>query len=422
MTKRNLATACLQGVCGLMVLGLLPASAVANDTCNGLINVDYVGAPPVTPIGDTVDLEIRFGTGSIQGGTSLTLERFALDLDCNASFPLTPPCTDEGPLVQYEGDATISSNCPGIVWTTGHAVSPNPNRVMFTASPALVIPANQPTLPGFCSITFRVRVLGSSVDVTPGKIEQLVGYDVAACDNGVLLSGGFQTSAIETPVAPHFSCYEIVRSDIPDIPGIVLEDRFGTTTVTVKEPKRLCTPTSKNGEDPLAPLLPDHLVAYTIDRTAGSFVQPKDLQIANQFGVFTADLRRQRLLMTPSVKSFVAPPPPPLVSSPVPHFQCYGLGRVDGGRNLNGLPIEDQFAAFTVDLSRRGPFRLCVPVNKNNEDPAAPANPNAMLCTRTRDDTWPLPQLNLFVNNQFGPAPVQVTQYDDLCIPSTILD
>jgi hypothetical protein len=381
-----------------------------------------VGAPPVTAIGDTVDLEVRFGTGSIQGGTQLTLESFVLNLDCNAAFPLTPPCTDEGPLVQYEGDPFISTDCPGIVWTTTHAVSPNPNEVVFTATPPLVIPANQPTLPGFCSVTFRVRVLGASTDVTPGRLEQLVGYDVGSCDNGVLLSGGFQSSAIETPVEPHFNCYEIVRSNIPDIPGVVLEDRFGTTTVTVKEPKRLCAPADKNGEDPAAPLLPDHLAAYTIDRTAGSFVQQKGLQISNQLGVFTANLSRQKVVMTPSAKSLMPPPPPPLVASPLRHFQCYSLRGVKGSANIDGIPVEDQFAAFTVGLSKRGPFRLCVPVNKNGQDPTAPMDPRALFCNRKRNDTWPFPELDLFITNQFGPAPIRITRYEDLCVPSTLLN
>src|SRR5262249_34693145 len=91
---------------GLIALALaaLPCTALADNTCNGYINIDYVGAPPVSNIGDVVRMKITFGTGNILGGTKLTINSFEVDLDCNANFPLVPPCTDEGAIIEYEGD------------------------------------------------------------------------------------------------------------------------------------------------------------------------------------------------------------------------------------------------------------------------------------------------------------------------------
>ncbi len=419
MRTRSLFATMVRSVPGLVLGLMLPGAASANDTCNGFINIDYVGAPPLTPIGDTVDVKLNFGSGSIQGGTKLTINSFQFNLDCNATFPLAAPCVDEGPIVQYEGDANIITDCP-TTFTTSQGISTIPNKVVFTANPPLDIPPNVPTLPGFCSVTFRVRVLAASIDGVPG-IQQVAGYDIGACDNGVLLSGGFQSSQIDTPPPLHFDCYEIVRANIPDIAGLTLEDRFGTTTATITEAKRLCAPTDKNGESPGAEAAPDHLVSYTLKTTGGTFQKPKDVNVVNQFGTLTVDVVAPVLLKTPSSKSLVPPSPPPLVGSNVPHFQCYKLNDVKGSPGTKGISLLDQFGPLTVDLDKRGPFRLCVPVNKNGEDPGAKDNPGVLLCYTTRNDKLPFGDKQVFINNQFGPLGTKITQLDELCVPSTIL-
>src|SRR5262245_64825069 len=113
------------GVSALALATLLPIAAWANDTCNGFINFDYVGAPPVTPIGEVTRVRATLGTGSIQGGTKLTINSMQFNLDCNANFPLTPPCTNEGAIVQFEGN--ITTTCP-TAWSTAHPVGPDPNE------------------------------------------------------------------------------------------------------------------------------------------------------------------------------------------------------------------------------------------------------------------------------------------------------
>lgn len=410
------------GVTALALAALLPAAALANDTCNGFINFDYVGAPPVTPIGDVVRVKATLGTGSIQGGTKLTITSMQFNLDCNANFPLSPPCTDEGSIVQYEGDSTIFTTCP-TVWSTGHAVSPNPNEVIFTATPPVDIPAGSATLPGTCYIEFDVRVLGASVDGS-GKIEELLGYDVAACDNGVLVSGGFQTGAIETPPPLHFDCYQVTTNgNIPDVANISLVDRFGSTTAKATEIKRLCAPTNKNNEDPSAPMSPGHLTGFEI--TSSPFQKVNDVQVVNQFGTLTLDVSRPAFLFLPTAKNPNGMPlPPPLAGSDLPHFQCYKTDDVKGDKEVNGITVQDQFlvpGSVNLDVDKRGPFRLCVPVNKNGEDPTAPTNPAALLCYTTKRDTLPFGEKFPGITNQFTSRVIKITQYDELCVPSAIL-
>jgi len=399
------------------VLGaLLPSQAVADNTCNGFINVDYVGAPPVTQIGDTVDMKLSFGTGSIQNGTQMTVNSFQVNLDCNANFPLTPPCTDEGDIVGFE--SIVGTTCP-TTWSTVHPVGPDPNKVIIEATPPLEIPANVATLPGFCTITLRLRVLGPDIDGS-GAIEELTGYDVGHCDNGILLSGGFQTSSITTPPPLHFDCYEMINGGIKPT-TVTLQDRFGTTTAKITKAKRLCAPTNKNNESPGAEAFPDHLTSYVIDSTVGPFQKPKGLQVSNQFGNLTVNVVAPVFLMTPTAKSLTPPPPPPLAGSALSHYQCYKLDGVKNAPSDRGVTLVDQFGPLTVDLDKRGPFRLCVPVNKNGEDSDAPTDPGALFCYTTRNDRLPFSQKTVFINNQFGPLGGKITQYDELCVPSTIL-
>src|SRR5262249_31056791 len=139
---------------GLAFAAVFSTAALAVDTCNGFVHIDYV-----SHVGDLVRMRVSLGTGSIQGGTKLTIESLQLFLDCNANFPLTPPCKDEGAVIEYEGDGTISTTCadPGpipIAWSTnvgpggGSAI----NQVIFTAAPALDIPAGSTTPPGACDL------------------------------------------------------------------------------------------------------------------------------------------------------------------------------------------------------------------------------------------------------------------------------
>ena len=192
----------LLGLLAIAVSAGAPGVARAVNTCNGLITIDYVGGPDFALPGDVVRVKLTLGTGSIQGGTKLNVNRLRFDLDCDSNFTLGIPCTDEGMIVEYEGDGTITTTC-GVTWTTGHAVSATPNEVVFTPSSPVMIPANQTIPPGFCALEFDVKVLARSTDSTPNEIEEVTGYlasqNDARCDNN-LTSTGQQSSSI--PLCP----------------------------------------------------------------------------------------------------------------------------------------------------------------------------------------------------------------------------
>src|SRR5438128_5074 len=231
----------------ILLLGLLavavsvtaPGVAHAVNTCNGLLTIDYVGGPDFALPGDVVRVKLTLGTGSIQGGTKLNVNRLRFDLDCNSNFTLGIPCTDEGMIVEYEGDSTITSTC-GVTWTTGHAVSATPNEVVFTPSSPVMIPANQTIPPGFCALEFDVKVLARSTDSTPNEIEETTGYlaaqNDARCDNN-LTSTGQQSSSI--PLCP--TC-----DDSNECTNDVCNQQDGTCTNPPKQDSTPCTDADSN--------------------------------------------------------------------------------------------------------------------------------------------------------------------------------
>jgi len=252
---------------------------------------------------------------------------------------------------------------------------------------------------------------------------RLVGYQIAHCDNGILDSGGFQTADITT--ARGFGCYQVPRLKIAAPQPIVkLQDRFGTTTSKPVDFHRLCAPEDKNGEDPTAPASPVHIGGFSLTSTTGTISHPKGLSLTTQFGTLKGDLGNPIFLFTPTSKSLTPPPPPPLPPNAIRHFQCYHLANVSGAPKTTGIHLIDQFTqpfgGSTADLNPNGPFSLCVPVDKNDEDAGALTDPQAMVCYTTRNDRLPFNQFTVFATNQFGGFTVTGTQFDELCEPAAI--
>src|SRR5437899_1746598 len=192
------------------VAGLAPAVA-HGATCNGLFTIDYVGGPNFALPGDTMRVRLTLGTGSIQNGTELRVNRLRFYLDCNSDLGLAVPCTDEGSIVEYEGDSTITTTCD-VTWSSTHPPSATPNEVVFTPSTPVDIPADTPVDPGFCNLEFDVKVLTTSTDGTPDQIEETTGYlasaDDASCDNNLSSSGQQSSSIPLCPSCPGTDCVD----------------------------------------------------------------------------------------------------------------------------------------------------------------------------------------------------------------------
>ncbi len=427
MSTKSRSMALGRSLPALILGAALPGTALAQDTCNGFINIDYLNAGICTEVGQSVTMKVSFGTGSIQNGTSLTIDSFQLNLDCDSTAPLTPPCLDETNKVSFDGDGTIMTDCAGVAWSTCFPACPDPNVIVFTATPSLVIPANQDTLPGFCSVTFSMTKNEESADPTPNDIEQLVGYEIAQCDNGVLLSGSFQTSSVtRCEDFVDFQCYQIPRNNTTKPNELVsVTDQFGSDpSVEVVRAEDLCAPVNKNDENPGAENSPVHLVRYLLDDVNGAaFPTVEDVRVANQFGDFVLDVKAPDQILVPTAKSVLpAGPPPPLAPDAADHYLCH---RVDVKEQPDlksiDLSLVDQFSApDSYAMKLRRVDRLCAPVSKNG---AALIDPDThYLCFVTNAPERVFPNF-LVVNlvNQFfdfDPVQVRITREQEFCVES----
>ncbi len=208
----------------------------------------------------------------------------------------------------------------------------------------------------------------------------------------------------------HFQCYEIHRPSF-DRAGVSLADALGPGTVTIKRAKRICAPADKNGEDPTAPLAPEHFTYYTLKQTS-PFVKVKGVVVDNQFGPQRVTLTKPDRMLVPTAKS-VAGPPAPLVRA-IDHYKCY---KVSGAKlKRAGIAVTDQFGSIVVDV--KTPLHLCLPAIKDDEGPLVdPAS--ALMCYKVNGLPPPVRPL-LYTLNQFGPDVCDFFGPRDFCVPSTV--
>src|SRR2546426_8752928 len=201
----------LAGLAAVLFINAHARDAGAANVCNAALDSMFVSGPnfvvPGDATRDTVRLQLTLGAGTITGsptppGPQLTLHRLKFDLDCSTGGL---PCGDQGNVVSYGGDSTVTTDCPGVTWTTNvPAGGSGTNEVVFTPSTPIVIAGG---VNNFCHLEFDLIVVnpeptsGPQSDNTPLVIEEVVGFVQAAafangdatCNNN--LQAGNQGSA-----------------------------------------------------------------------------------------------------------------------------------------------------------------------------------------------------------------------------------
>jgi hypothetical protein len=319
-------------------------------------------------------------------------------------YTITFTCSDGGPAI-----APISNTATD---TVTNASTPGSNDGTFD----IAVMAAAPLAGRTCTVSgtatlFQFGTQYNTVAMTDaGGATQIP----VACGPSTTTTTTTTTSTTITTVP--YQCYE-VDDAVFAAQGLSLVDRYGSSTVNILRPKRLCNPADENHQNPGAISQPDHLVGYDIQQMSPPFSLIRNQQVTTQFGTVTVLVARPKELLVPSAKSLVGPPPP-LGTPVVDHFKCY---IVKGAKQrVSGVEVEDEFGSLTEDLKK--PYRLCVGVDVNGGgvlDPTA-----ALLCYKLHlaQGTPPFfgPPGPVFVNDEFQATEYTVHHEREFCVPATV--
>ena len=230
---------------------------------------------------------------------------------------------------------------------------------------------------------------------------------VAGCEIGQCVQD--HLDACPEPI-DHVQCFEIKPAAFTTR-TITAQDQFGTQSLTIRFPHRLCPPVDKNQEGILDST--EHLTAYKA-KSVAKFTKRLNQTVVNQFGTLQLDVVRPDMFMVPTAKDNV-----PLLPPPGDHFTCYKVKRTRGAAKFvpRTVTAGDQLQTVTETVIK--PVRLCAPANKNGEDPSAPLHPDHLLCYKTKSLTkfgTIVKEIdNQFEQNRF----VTLIHRRELCVPST---
>ncbi len=199
-THRALGSGVLFALAVLAVGLAIPTSSRAQelDSCSAALDAAITAGPNFGLPGSQYTYRIGLGAGTITGGAQnqLTVNQFRFELDCRDNIFIG--CVDEGPIMKWVGDSTISStdgcadaNGDPVTWSSGNPPredgTTDPNTVFLTPSAPVVFNANTPADPAInpdaCLVFFDLEVnQAPGDDFTPTIVQQAVGFDQASAD------------------------------------------------------------------------------------------------------------------------------------------------------------------------------------------------------------------------------------------------
>ncbi len=224
------------------------------------------------------------------------------------------------------------------------------------------------------------------------------------------------------PPPDHFQCYKSGLLSTTSLPApLTLVDRFGTVSASIIKPLKLCSPTDKDGEDPDAVSHANYLQSYGIEllnrRALDARLPVRGQNIVDTFGTHTVDVRLPDRFLVPTTENVDSQPLAP-DASVLDHFTCYKVKQTKGTPRFakTTVTVVDQFDQFPQTITLKKPAHLCVPSDKNGEQPGAEDNRWQLMCYRA---SRPFVQVRRrFTNNELGPSYVYPLFREELCVPA----
>ena len=243
----------------------------------------------------------------------------------------------------------------------------------------------------------------------------------------LVLASAVATHAADPP-GDHYLCYRAVKQ-FPFVQTTkALTDQLGgPLTFNVQRVVSLCNPVDKNGEGVTYPQV--HQEGYLIKAppSAPKFVR-RDHVTVDQFGRRTLTILRPDSLLDVTPKALGTIPPPPFASDPtsdpgVNRFKCYKARLARGSAKFVPPPaptLTDQFFTAGQSFQVRKVTKLCMPVDKQGETPAAEIRPTHLVCYQVKlPPGVPFTKQTVSTNNpDFGTDVLTVTGPSELCLPA----
>ncbi len=229
-------------------------------------------------------------------------------------------------------------------------------------------------------------------------------------------------SQLVNPLASvdHFKCYKASEAPPPAPlpPQVTLADQFGASALKVGRVVMLCNPVVKIHDDVTYGVKnPElHLVCFKLQQN-----QARNVAVDNQFGKRNLRVTTAKRLCLPSYKNQQPGPGlPPL--SLLDHYKCYTANEIlpPTGQPAPGIPktvqLIDQFENKQVKVG--APVTLCNPVRKTHGGTVTDVRyPDVHLVCFKIKERQP-PHVTVRVFNQFGQRTLNVSDPQELCVPS----
>jgi len=426
---------------------------------------------PATPYPATIDVS---GQPTTIGGVEVTLTGFTHAVPIDVDILLVGPT---GENVVLMSDVGGQSPVAGVNLTFSDAAAstiPAPGPLPSgTFRPSDDDSSGVDAFPAPAPAPSTATSLAAFVGTNPNGTWSLFVVDDASGDVGQIAGGWSLRFLPAPPTLDHFMLYKV--KPIKDSPKfasfapVTLADQLGGADYQVVKPSSLGLPADKNGGGVVDSVT--HLADYTLKLQKGApkFQPIADVEVANQCNALRLEISKPASILVPSLKSLVAPPPPPGSGThEVDHYLCYKAKvqtKLADGTKLPKFPkglqvvAADQFQSRRYDLTKI--TRLCNPVDKSGSPvlvsgpdkgqplpitPASIRHPGVhLVCYQAKLAKALIPQTGcgpttpddrgttiepaqpkhvpvepVFVNNQFGPQVLATIKEAEFCIPSMI--
>ncbi|MEW6268272.1 MAG: PI-PLC domain-containing protein [Thermodesulfobacteriota bacterium] len=202
------------------------------------------------------------------------------------------------------------------------------------------------------------------------------------------------------------------------VAGVAVADHFSSSTLTVKQPNRLCAPATLDGAPPADAAT--HLVRHAV-RSTGRHPRPRGVRVENALGEHVLDLGRPTMLLAPSLIDAAAPPPvPDFASHAVDRYRCWAARAPGGAKGFAAagtrIDVTDR-AGATRSLDVVRPRHLCSPADVSGVAMKSASVHLACYDVRLANGAAERGR-GLHVDAGFGAAELDTAAVEEVCLPS----